>query len=345
MRGTWISAFCLSVVTGLAQTGTPNRSMTLDVVVTDKAGKPVSGLQQQDFTLIDNKQPLKISSFQAVQGAPADQPVEVILLIDEVNAGFSTVASLRDQVVKFLGRDGGKLAYPVSLGFVTDTGTTVGTSPTKDGNALIADLNDKETALRTINRSQGLYGADDRLNLSVRALEQLAQLEVTRPGRKLVVWISPGWPLFPGLGAELSSGDQQAVFTDIVAFSDNLRRAGITLYNVDPWGPTQDQLERTAYEQFLKGVKNRGQAELGSLGLQVLAYQSGGRVLNASNDVAGEIATCVMDGTAFYVLTFDGLPGDGPNEYHELEVKIDKPKLTVRAPSGYYSQPEQVGGR
>ena len=116
-------------------------------------------------------------------------------------------------------------------------------------------------------------------------------------------------------------------------------RGGITLYNVDPWGSTEDELQRIAYEQFLKGAKNAGQAQLGSLGLQVLAYQSGGRILNGSNDVAGEIATCAMDGTAFYVLSFDALPGDGPNEYHELEIKIDKPKLTVRSPSGYYAQP------
>jgi len=37
---------------------------------------------------------------------------------------------------------------------------------------------------------------------------------------------------------------------------------------------------------------------------------------------------------AFYVLTFDGLAGDGPNEYHALEVKIAKPGLTVRTRSG-----------
>jgi len=70
--------------------------MTLDVVVADKSGRPVPGLQQQDFTLLDNKQAQKIVSFQAVQGgtATADPPVEVILLVDEVNTSFSYVATL-----------------------------------------------------------------------------------------------------------------------------------------------------------------------------------------------------------------------------------------------------------
>src|SRR5580704_1698975 len=60
------------------------RHIGLDVVVTDSAGKSVSGLQQQDFTILDNNQPQKMTSFDAVQGPTADPPVEIVLLIDLV---------------------------------------------------------------------------------------------------------------------------------------------------------------------------------------------------------------------------------------------------------------------
>jgi hypothetical protein len=43
----------------------------LDVMVTDKSGKPVSGLDLKDFTLLDNSLPAKILSFQAY---PSEQP-------------------------------------------------------------------------------------------------------------------------------------------------------------------------------------------------------------------------------------------------------------------------------
>src|SRR5580704_19541932 len=102
----WIPLFGLLLVSGLAQQAEPpNRQITLDVVVTDKSGKPVPGLQQQDFTLLDNKQPQKILSFQAISGAAsaaADQPTEVILLLDEVNDSFGNVSYEREQVEKFL---------------------------------------------------------------------------------------------------------------------------------------------------------------------------------------------------------------------------------------------------
>jgi hypothetical protein len=95
-----------------------------------------------------------------------------------------------------------------------------------------------------------------------------------------------------------------------------------------------------AYMQFSKGVKSVRQAEYGHLALQVLAYQSGGRVFNSGNDLASEIAKCVADANAFYVLSFHGVAGDGLDEYHALEIKIDKPGLAARTRSGYYAQPE-----
>jgi len=307
-RGTSLFLFGLSLVAGFAQENRPagqprppaavpgcaDRRITLDVAVTDKSGKPVTGLAASDFTLLDNKQPQKILSFRAIDGsqAAADMPVEAVLVIDEVNTPFTGVARIRDEIVKFLGQNGGKLALPSSVVLITDSGTTVRTEPSRDGNALIANLNKSEFGLRTIHNSSQ-YAAFDEQRLSIKALGQLASSETSRPGRKLVVWVSPGWPLFPGLDARLSSEEKQAVFRNIVAFSDNLRSVRVTLCNVDPLGPTEEELQKIAYRQFLKGAKNAQQAEFGSLGVQVLAVQSGGLVLNTSNDVAGEIAACV----------------------------------------------------
>jgi VWFA-related protein len=338
----WIPLIGLSLLSGLAQQAEPpNRQITLDVVVTDKSGKPVSGLQQQDFTLLDNKQPQKILSFQAIEGAKtADPPVSVVLLVDEVNTNFTNVSVGRAQIEKFLKRDGGELPRDVSLAVLSDAGLAMSNVATRDGNALATELSQNKAGLRSITRSQGVYGADDRIGLSLNALQQLADYEAPRPGRKLVVWISPGWPLLSGPRDELTNKDQQRLFNNIIGLSDRLRQARITLYSVDPLGTSDTGGFRTSYyEEFVKGVKKPNQVRLGNLSLQVIATQSGGRVLISNNDVAGEIATAVADANAFYVLTFDGLVGDGPNEYHSLEFKFDKPGLKALTRTGYYAQP------
>jgi hypothetical protein len=73
--------------------------------------------------------------------------------------------------------------------------------------------------------------------------------------------------------------------------------------------------------------------------LQVLAIQSGGRVLDPDKDLAGLIEKCAQDAPAFYTLTFDPPRTDLMDEYHALEVQVDKPELATRTRTGYYDQP------
>src|SRR5580692_12783728 len=123
----WIFPVCFLVVCGWAQQSAPpanpDRHITLDVVVTDKSGKPVPGLQQQDFTVLDDKQPHKILSFSATDetGEATGSPQQVILLVDAVNNSFDGVGYERLQLDKFLRQDGGRLPNPTSLVLLTDT--------------------------------------------------------------------------------------------------------------------------------------------------------------------------------------------------------------------------------
>ena len=317
--------------------------ITLDVVVNDKSGTPVAGLQQQDFTLFDNKLPRTIRSFEAAgQSTPADAGCEIVLVIDSVNTAFSRVAYGREQIIKVLRQDGGRLSRPVSIDFFSDAGLDIQPAASLDGNALVTYLNQHETALRSVRRSAGLYGAVERMQISLRAIGQLSEFEAKRPGRKIVIWISPGWPLLSGPNVQLSPKDEQNIFHTIVAASTQLRLARIALYAVDPLGTSDAGGLRTIYyEQFLKGVNAAKKAQFGNLGLQVLANQSGGRVLNSNNDIAAEIERCMRDASAYYILTFDPPPADGPDDYHRVEVKVDKSELKAQTRSGYYAQPIQ----
>jgi hypothetical protein len=54
-----------------------------------------------------------------------------------------------------------------------------------------------------------------------------------------------------------------------------------------------------------KGVSKASQVQVGDLGLEVLATQSGGVALNANDDVAALLQKCVADTAAYYELPFD----------------------------------------
>jgi VWFA-related protein len=310
--------------------------ITLDVVVTPKSGEPVTGLQQGDFILTDNKAARPLTSFRALTRGEA--PMQLILLVDAVNTNYQHLSYERQQIESFLKSNGGKLPLPTSLVIFTDTKTETEQTASTDGNALADSLEKYGIGLREIRRDS-LYGGQDRLNLSLKTVGQLVNVERARPGRKIVLWISPGWPLLSGPRIELTSKEQNGLYRTIVDLSTQMREAGITLYNVNPLGAGEDVMRASYYEEFLKGVSDPRKVDIGDLSLQVLARQSGGFVLNSSNDITGMLKKCLLDTQAYYELSFDAMPAEKPDQYHHIDVQIEKPGLTARTRDGYYAQP------
>jgi len=310
----------------------------LDVVVTDKSGKPVSGLELKDFALKDNSLPAKILSFHATGAAleKDSHPAELVILLDAVNLGFQTVARMREQIADFLRQNGGHLAQPVSIFVFTNDGIKVLLQPSMDGNTLAAQLDKTDAGLRVIGRSAGANGAIERYELSLKWLTAVARSEAKRPGRKLLIWAGPGWPLLDRPGIETSSKGAKQLFEGIVDLSTTLREANMTLYSVNLGMPG---LGTFLYQDFVKGVRTAEKAVPSDLNLKVIATQTGGLVIPPDNDLASQIAKCAQDASAFYTLSFDPPPADKANEYHDLKVEIDQPGLTARTSTGYYNQP------
>jgi VWFA-related protein len=311
-----------------------DNAIHLDVVVTPKSGAPVPGLEQKDFTVLDNKIQQPITAFKAVQGSEA--PVEIILLIDAVNTSYTNIAYERSEIDKLLRSNGGRLTHPASLAIFTDAGVRMQDNFSTDGNGLAATLDQETVALRSITRSAGFYGAEDRFSLSMRVLAQLGTNLSARPGRKLIFWISPGWPLLTGPSVQLDSKQQQRLFAAIVQTSTELREAQITIYNINPLGATENTLHTFYYQEFVKGVTKPQQVNVANLSLQVLAEQTGGLVLNANNDISAMLEQAFRDADAWYEISFQPAASE-PNEYHHLEVKVDKPGLIARTRQGYYA--------
>ena len=328
-------------------TGAPSAekptSITLDVVARDHSGSNVTGLTQGDFVLLENQKARPVEGFRAILSAGGDAgapPVRVILLVDMVNTDFSRVAYERTEIDKFLRRNEGHLSQPTSLMLFSDTSVQTMVDASRDGNMLAQKLDGSDIALRTLRRSAGFYGAVDRFQLSVNTLLRIAQAEKAIPGRKVLVWISPGWPLLSGPGVQLTAKQEDGLFRTIVTASTALREANVTLYSVDPLGTADAGTLRTVYyKTFLKGVTEPKRVDIGDLGLEVLAVQSGGQALSSSNDVAALIEKCYADTSSYYELTFAPTPAEHADDYRAIAVKSEKPGITMQTRTGFYMQP------
>jgi VWFA-related protein len=96
--------------------------VNLDVYVTDKQGKPVTGLRKEDFTVLEDGKPVEVSNFFAENGRPAaaaapgtvtssapavsqrnaDQRLRLVVFIDDVNLSAANRSRILESVGTFL---------------------------------------------------------------------------------------------------------------------------------------------------------------------------------------------------------------------------------------------------
>jgi VWFA-related protein len=375
---------------GMAQRGDPqlaerppakqseeSRSVTLDVRVEDALGRPVLGLQPKDFSVMDNATPEKIATFSS--SSTGTDAVEIIFVFDALSSSFEDVARARQQLSGFLREDGGQLAHPVTIVWLEKAGPrgkkadalAQGVIPIQngaaflhvipastDGVALAKKLDASDILVSGSLAAQGISSAQVRLSL--QALEVLASGSAARPSRKMLIWVSPGWPLL----SQPDSKMREQLFDYVVYLYSELRRARVTLYAVNPGGvstafnsdgpvakspnPLQQKImdysqvdaptAQSSYSAFLKSPLNVKQVSPNAVSLQVLAMQTGGLVVEQGNDIGAGIRRCVAEADSYYSLSYAAPVAKEANEYHATQVKVDRRAVTVRTRTGYYAQ-------
>jgi len=314
----------------------------LDVVVTDKSGNPVTGLRQQDFSLRDNGQPAKFVTFQAFDGVTVkpDPPVEVILVMDELNLPPAQLTAAEHEAENFLRQNQGHLAQPVSIYRITENGLWASAETSFDGNALadeIAQERDPHVIWKTsmVSGSVGTGVVSPNPLHSLIALGSIAIEERHRPGRKLMFWMGPGW--------QFNTVTADGLFDFVTEFSTRLRDARIDLWSATEWPyydssghvlPVTDFIDK----DYLGGLTPE-KVNFSYLSLHVIATQTGGGILETRNDLAGLMSKRVEEASPFYSLTFDPPRTNQVDEYHVLKVEVGNPDLTAHTSTGYFDEP------
>jgi hypothetical protein len=99
------------------------------------------------------------------------------------------------------------------------------------------------------------------------------------------------------------------------------------------------EMSRVNLAALNTGATSAQDAGPDSLALQIVARQTGGRVLNDSEKISDELASCIHDADVYYALTFEMMPGRTPHELHPLAVKVNRPGVQVRTVAEYYAEP------
>jgi VWFA-related protein len=327
----------------------------VDIAVTDKSGKRVTGLSEKDFTLLDNNEQQKIVTFQAFNGGnqPASS-LEIVLVIDELNmlanvrSGKVETSAADREAEGFLRSHRGVLQHPTSIYRLTQHGLFATPHASMDGNELANEIEQGGRERRIwspseIARDIGKIAKDNDVLHSLVALGSIAIEERRRPGRKLMFWIGKGWQI----ESRYSAGSDSSKAVGLSDFSNELltrmREARINLWGSSEW-PMYDAsgntmpVSRHVYKEYLNGPK-RNSTDLEYLSLPVIAARSGGGMLDAPQNLSALISERVKDESRYYSITFDPPRTNIIDEYHHLQMEINQADMTTHFFEDYYDEP------
>ncbi len=341
---------------GAAQTADPGIVLRFDVdlvqvdaVVTDSAGRHVPDLTKDDFQVLQDGKPQKITHFSYVSGewpggkppAPssARQPVRadvrraVVVVIDEYDLTITDFLPMQQALSRYVDQ-------------FLQPGDLIALIRTSGGSGALQQFtSDRELlrlAVRRMTWKPPVPLADMLLKpILIRAAQALAGY----PGRKSIVAISPGRVIDAGL----LSGE---LLQDLHEISDAANRASVAIDTIDirglavlmpdAAGGRGGTAGRGAGGQLMRGMRNVRDSQTY---LQLLSDATGGLFQRDNNDITGQIKTAVEDAGGYYLLAwypgsdaFKRKPG-APPAFHDLQVRVLRKGLAVRSRQGFFAVP------
>jgi VWFA-related protein len=169
-----------------------------------------------------------------------------------------------------------------------------------------------------------------------RELESVLRLLSGKPGERILLLASPGFPI-----AELTSVSS--------AFVDHANRSNIVINTIDARGLYTPDIGDIS-EPYAQPAQMAGQAAGARLDVQMekqfvlgdFAYGTGGRFFHNSNDLEGGLKQLGIVPEISYVLGFSPQNEQMDGHFHTLKVTMTgKQKYAVQARRGYYA-PKKV---
>jgi VWFA-related protein len=221
-----------------------------------------------------------------------------------------------------------------------------------DGQALLIDQGDKAVATFFVQETMRMWNVppttakemvSQRARILVQqsaglnkaalsTLETLARRAAGLPGRKLVFFISDGFPL---------DARNSAMLDRLRSIADASLRSGVMIYTMDARGLVTDMMDATVEDPPTGSVAFASRV-VGEDVLNRLAADTGGRFIHNTNSLGPEVTEALQETSLYYLLAWR--PNlTGSKKFHRIEVSIkNRSGLSVRVQRGYFEPTPEV---
>jgi VWFA-related protein len=412
----------ISIVAAGRQSGSVGKSrgviqvtthlVQVNVIVKDRHGQLVPGLDQDDFTIFDDGKPQKISGFlveqthkpAALPPVPPDyftnipermaggSPAVTVVLLDGLNTSWADQAEARQHVIRFLRQiqpDDRVGLYTLGTrlvmlhDFTSDSTALVrslslyGSRLGNEAKASKADssnnpqntpewvdaVNDLSSGLSSpamisaiqewlsdSTSAEARYFMNQRVAMTVKALEEIAEHLQGVPGRKNLIWVSSTFPLLKSmddLERSVTSWGSVSYEREVMRAAQAVNDVNLAIYPVDARGLMTDPNFTVSGRPVTSGRFRQMQRPKmwthpndNFATMDEFAHRTGGQAFYNTNDIEGSIRQVIDDSRLSYLFSFYPSQTEWDGKFHKIKVKVDKPGLKLQYRDGYSAIPE-----
>jgi VWFA-related protein len=347
------------------------RLVQVEVVVRDKNGRPVPGLGQGAFEVLEDGRPQEIRFFtnyrrsasrvKDLSPGMSSNRLDItgprrgvtVILIDSLNTAWEHRARALDNLRKFIDRanpDDRVAVYTLAgqlrifQDFTGDVRSLkkkmdqFGGLPDERGWETLANaLLPPEAAalLKWAQKTEDDAATVARAAATLDTLEKVANHLGSTPGWKSLVWISSGVPLLVGMeNTALAPSTKTASNKgEFRIFDKEFQKAvrALTNSNIAVYPIDPRGL------QELPASAGGGRALETKSMLAQLADRTGGRAYTDQNDILGALEDVTDAAQASYSVAYYPANSSFDGKYRKIEVRVKKPDLSVSHRKGYFA--------
>jgi VWFA-related protein len=346
--------------------------VAVDVVVTDKHDRPITGLTKEDFEIIDQGQPQELVDWRFVYvplpaanlrpdelttpplDVASNRPPSALsrlfaLVIDDLHIIPDNIISVQRVMREFLNA----LTPDDEVAVVFVGHSNLGENFTTDRARLYQTVDRVRSALGFGLDALGRSANNDRtaqasllLRFATTADQTLTNIARAMSGsthaRRAIVYVTEGSVL------PTTDGPGQHFLTDsheLAELYEVAHRANVPIYTIDPRGQVIAEDAVRGGLGAIGGIdRSPGQTQRARIASNISrqrqrlaenAINTGGRAFTSQSDLRKAVREIVADNGSYYVLGYYPHPFDNDGKYHPIKVRVKRSGVRVRARDGY----------
>jgi VWFA-related protein len=218
-------------------------------------------------------------------------------------------------------------------------------------------------AMRQLAADTATYQVDQRMQITMDAMQEMARYLSTIPGRKNLIWFSGSFPgtIAPDNTQMDPTRAERDYLAAVMKTDELMARARVAVYPVDARGLMDLYSSDTGMEdnpclanppcnpagkeeQLEKEFLYQNFAEHNTM--DQIARDTGGRAFYNSNTVGQALAEAIADGSNYYTIGFVPDTHNFNGVFHRIRVKVASGPYNLSYRQGYYANsPEQQARR